>query len=73
MFAVYDKRKSDIDERLIDIKDLEEAVKVVTAQKRPQKDTPYEDLAMILGDDYRMWRKTINMKEIEETLNEPKS
>lgn len=59
IFAVYNKRKDDIKERLIEIADIEEAVRVVTAQKRPELDTPIEDLAYILGDEMPIWKKHI--------------
>lgn len=69
IFALYDKRKSEKGERLLDIADIEEAIKVVSAQKRPEKDTPHEDLEKILGEDYIWWRRQMRHKDIRESLN----
>jgi len=68
IFALYNKRKKEIKERLIDVSDLEEAVRVVTGQKRPEQDTPIEDLAYILGEDMSLWQKSINRIELDESI-----
>ncbi len=53
---------------MIDVSDLEEAILVVTGQKRPVQDTPTEDLAYILGDDMSLWQKSINSMELDEHI-----
>lgn len=68
IFALYDKRNKETKERLLNITDIEEAIKVISAQKRPDNETPYEDLEKILGQDYIWWRRKMRHKDMQENL-----
>ena len=63
IFALFDKRTdSEEAKRFLTMEEFEEAIKVITAQKRPERDTTYEEMAKILGEDYREWHKQIVWK-----------
>ena len=49
IWALYDKRGDEIKNRLLEIEEIREAVKVATVQKLPEKDTPMEEFLEIFG------------------------
>ncbi len=65
-FALYEKKKEYVKDYLLDISDMEEAIKIINSEKYPKRDTSDEDLFKILEGDYADWKK----KQHQRTSNE---
>ncbi len=67
IWALYNKRGDEIKNRLLEIEEMREAIKVATAQKLPEKDTPMKEFLEIFGPEMRAEQRHL-IKEMADKL-----
>ncbi|MDP2762957.1 MAG: hypothetical protein Q8O27_00345 [Enterobacteriaceae bacterium] len=69
-FALYDKRKNEIKDRILEMEEIREAIKIAKGEKLPTKDTPKNDYFEIFGTEIKDKYFQLRQNEVQEIIKE---